>query len=109
MHWVGLIGDGFVVKIESWTLGKGTGGIVAGKGAAESSGVGRAPVGLVEIFVVLDVQEMPHIVILLSMCGRRESVAVMIILRRRRRSFDILVTERDVDLAREIAEAARED
>lgn len=67
--------------------------MTAGKGVTESSGVGRAPDGLVEVFAVLDVQELLYIIMPLSMCSRRESVAVGMNLRRMRRSFDILVTE----------------
>ena len=97
------MGDDFVVKIAAWTLGEGEGAgrIAAGKGAAESSGVGRVPVGLVEIFAVLVVKELPHNIMPLSICSRKESVSVRMNLPSTRRSCDIF--ERDVDLACEIA------
>ena len=48
------MGDSFVVKIAAWTPGEGEG---AGRIAA---GKGGAPVGLVEIFAVVDVEELPE-------------------------------------------------
>ena len=48
------MGDNFVVKIAAWTPGEGEG---AGRIAA---GKGGAPVGLVEIFAVVDVEELPE-------------------------------------------------